>query len=102
MNTYRKGLRIVRKGREELEKQGYLTAKVESVGKYIRNKDLFGLFDVIAIKSSETKLIQFKTNAFPKITPFMQFALIYPQFKVEIWCWKDNNGWEIKEIKGQL
>jgi len=46
VNTFTKGWRTVRKGRDELEADGWITADVENKGRFIKTKDLFGLFDV--------------------------------------------------------
>jgi len=96
VNTYLKGWRTVNKGKKELESKGWITDTVEKKGRYIQQKDLFGLFDLIAIKRNRTKLIQFKTNRFPILKPYKLFARDFPQFEVEIWCWKDRKGWKIK------
>ena len=98
MNTYQKGMRTVRRGRKKLESEGWITADVESKGKFIKNKDLFGLFDVIAIKPGRTKLIQFKTNRMPVMKEYIEFSKVYKQFEVEVWCWYDRKGWKISSI----
>ena len=95
VNSYLKGWRTVRKGRDKLEEDNWLTADVENKGRFIKKKDLFGLFDVIAVKTGKTKLIQFKTNRMPNIKPYLEFAKKYPQFDVEVWCWVDFKGWRI-------
>ena len=98
VNTRAKGARTVKRGREALEAEGWLTDTVEKTGRFRKDKDLFSLFDVIAIKPMRTKLIQFKTNRMPTYKPFKDFAATYQQFEVEIWCWRDRKGWRIKEI----
>ncbi|MAH50055.1 hypothetical protein CMI37_29820 [Candidatus Pacearchaeota archaeon] len=99
VNTYRKGWKTVNEGRKMLVKDGWVTADVEAKGRFIKQKDLFGLFDVIAIKPNRTKLIQFKTNQMPSYKPYHIFAKEYPQFEVEIWCKINYKGWRIKQIK---
>ena len=99
VNTYLKGWRTVRKGRDKLERDNWLTADVEHKGRFIKKKDLFGLFDVMAIKPGKTKLIQFKTNQMPGVKPYLEFAENYLQFEVEIWCWVDFKGWKIWKAK---
>ena len=98
VNTRKKGQRTVLKGRKILEKQGYLTETVEKTGKYTKNKDLFNLFDLIAIKPNHTKLIQFKTNTKPTLKPYHAFAKTYPQFHIEIWTWYDYEDFTIFTI----
>ena len=97
VNTYLKGQRTVSKGIEILKKKGWVTDIVEKRGKFVKQKDLFGLFDTISIKPNRTKLIQFKTNRFPIIKNFKEFVVKYPQFEVEIWCWIDRKGFKIKK-----
>ena len=96
VNTYQKGWRTVNKGRKDLESRGWITADVEKKGKFLKQHDLFNLFDVIAIKPNRTKLIQFKTNRMPTQKPYKEFSKKYPQFEVEIWVWIDRKGWKLK------
>ena len=88
-----KGYRTVRKGREELEADGWYTESVEKTGKFVAQKDLFGLFDVVAIKPGRTKLIQYKTNRIEGVKITQQFSKDYPQFECEIWGWYNYKGW---------
>jgi hypothetical protein len=101
MNTYLKGLRTLRKCRDELEKEGWLTAKVENSSKYGK-KDLFGLFDAIAIRPNRTKLIQCKTNNKPPMRQFYKWQELFPQFEVEVWIWKDYKGFKVIKCQNQL
>jgi len=94
MNTYQKGMRTVKKGRKLLESQGWVTSDVETRSRY-KKEDMFGLFDVIAIKPNRTKLIQFKTNSKPTMKKYIEFSKKYPQFEVEAWCWYDRKGWDV-------
>jgi len=98
VNTYQKGARTVKKGRDILRDRGWITADVELKGKYIKTKDLFGLFDVMAIKPGRTKLIQFKTNRMPVMKEYIKFKKKYIQFEVEVWCWMDRKGWKITKV----
>ena len=69
---------------------------MEKTGKWLKVKDLFeGLFDVIAIKPNETRLIQCKTNMKPTLKPFEDFQAKYPQFSVEVWVKYDRKGFVI-------
>ena len=45
VNTYLKGWRTVRKGRDKLETDNWVTADVENKGRFLKKKDLFGLFE---------------------------------------------------------
>lgn len=82
MNTYRKGLRIERKAKDFFQRLGYLVARVERLNRYGKSKDLFNLFDLIAINEKEVRLIQ--TNARKRRhREYMEFASKYPCVKVE-------------------
>ncbi len=96
VNSNAKGARTVRKGRNELEVQGWLFDTVEKKGKFIKRKDLFGLFDAIAVKGKYHKFIQFKTNLKGKkwMLPFEVYAKTHASKynSVEIWNWFDHKG----------
>jgi len=98
VNTRKKGQRTVLKCRRELTKQEYLTDTTEKTNKYATSKDMFGLFDVIAIKPKQTLLIQCKTNCKPNLQPYQEFINKYPQFEVEIWNWEDFIGFTIYKL----
>jgi len=108
INTTEKGRKTVRKGREILETAGWVCDTTEKTGRFIKNKDLFSElhkyfgFDMIAIKPKRTKLIQFKTNRFPSMKPYILFSIKYKQFEVETWCWFDRKGFKTKVFIGGI
>ena len=53
MNTRAKGNRARRNAIEQLQRDGFEVAIVERTGKFIKDKDAFGIGDLLAI--SETK-----------------------------------------------
>ena len=57
-----KGYRSVAKARKYYEKQGYIVANLEKTGKFVKEKDLFGLWDILALKDRKHIFIQVKTN----------------------------------------
>lgn len=85
MASKSKGNRTRLKGIKILQGQGYDVEVVEKVGRFYKRKDLFDLWDVIAIKRFETLLIQFKSNTKPNLEPFNQFQQKYPQFRCQVW-----------------
>ena len=99
MNPRAKGARTVRKGRDILEKDGWIFDTVEKTGKFRKVKDLFGLFDAIAIKGKNYKFIQFKTNLRGQKwkTPFKEFAKEHSNkyVSIEIWIWFDHKKFEV-------
>ncbi|MEK6883558.1 MAG: hypothetical protein AABY22_28275 [Nanoarchaeota archaeon] len=93
-----KGNRNRRKAIEELEKEGYVVEVVEKTGKFVKVKDFFGLFDLVAInRNGKIKWIQIKSNRKPNLTPFKQFRERYSRLfniNMEVWIWKDRIGFE--------
>jgi Holliday junction resolvase len=90
-----KGQRTERKAVEELEKQGYLVYRVKGSTKFNKDVDIFSLFDILCVKPNESRLIQVKTNQKPPLEPYNKFSQTYPQFKCEVWVWKDRRGFDI-------
>jgi len=95
MNSRAKGKRNSNKCIKLLEKEGWVCADVEKASKYISKKDLFNLWDVMAIKPFRTKLIQVKSNRKPVLKPYLDFRIEYPQFECEVWIHIDRKGFKI-------
>lgn len=97
VKTRKKGLRVQRKGIQELENKGYNVSVVERTGKYIAVKDLWGLFDVAAIKDNKIRFIQFKTNTtdgfVKKLEEFNKKHRING-ISYELWVWFDYKGFK--------
>jgi len=99
VNTRAKGKRNLNKSLEYYRKKGWLAESVERASKYIKQKDLFNLFDGICIKPNRTKLFQVKSNKMKdSLQPFKDFAKKYPQFEVELHIWIDRNGVKIRRF----
>ena len=64
MNTYLKGQRNQLKARKWYESRGY---QVETVrySKWLKNKDYFGLWDLICVSFVDIHFVQVKTNKMP-------------------------------------
>ena len=104
MNRRAKGNRTENLGVKELEQEGFLVYRVRgSSNRFNRDNDIFGLFDILAIKcyeaETEVKLLQIKTNAKPKLNDFISFKLNYPDIFVEVWVRKDARWSKGKLIK---
>ena len=96
VNTRAKGNRIERKAVQSLELQGYLVYRVRgSSNRFNLSNDIFELFDILACKPNETKLIQVKSSQKPNLKPYAEFKQKYPQFDVEVWVWKSRKGFVI-------
>ena len=105
MNSREKGNKSERKCVKELEKEGWLVYRVKGSTKFNKNVDIFGLFDILAIKRKyglqKRKWIQVKTNQKlygKKLKPFLNFKYRYccGGDEVEIWTWVDRKGWSIE------
>ena len=100
VNTRAKGNRNRRKTITALEKDGYKVAVVERTGRFIKEKDMFGLFDLLAINEyGQIKFVQVSTNKPHTHKPFKEFRNKYgktynvfiPSHHIEQWCWLDGN-----------
>lgn len=106
VNAKAKGYRTVRLGRDILHKDGYITDTTEKTSKFVKIKDLFGLWDLIAIRSQEggavIRFIQFKTNRSGQKwkEPYKKFAFDYrsPRVSFEIWNHWDRKGFEVEVL----
>lgn len=99
MSTRAKGRRTLNKAKAFYEEQGWLVDEVELGGRFRKSRDLFstedfGGFDLVAIRSGVTKLIQVKTNTPATQGPYKDFAKQYAGRKllIEGWTWYDRAG----------
>jgi hypothetical protein len=111
MKTRVKGNRNRRACINELEKAGWLVDVVEKTGRFVKVKDLYGLFDLIAIDKNSTALIQVSSNTPHAHKYLSEFKLKFPHIIVRQYTWVDRVGWKIFEythegkhliIKGDL
>jgi len=103
-----KGYRTVSKGKKILESKGYICANLEKTGKFAKEKDLFNLWDFLAIKGKLHLFIQFKTNESfgikkPRkwIHPYIDFGKTHcsKYVKYQIWNKTDYKGFEVFKCK---
>jgi len=96
VNTRAKGNKIQRRLMTELEDEGWLVDKVEKTGRFTKQKDLFGLFDLCCVRKHTMKLIQVTCNRPHKHTPYLSFAIQYGHNKllIEQHVWYDRKGWK--------
>ena len=64
INTYRKGQNSQQKAKRYYESLGY-EVEVVRYNKFSKNKDYFGLWDLICVKRQDMRFVQVKTNASP-------------------------------------
>jgi len=84
----RKGSRRELQAKALLEKQGYLVTKAAGS---------LGAFDLIAVGEVDVRLVQAKANRMPsrmEMETLRKLAKRLP-WSVEIWVYKDRQGWEI-------
>jgi hypothetical protein len=90
-----KGNRARRKSIELLEGCGYKVAIVERTGKFIKIKDMFGLFDLVAILHpekyrDEVQFVQVTCNKPHSHKAYKQFSKDYPHIDVVQHVWMDG------------
>lgn len=97
MKTKTKGNRIQLKLIKELEKLGYTVGKVENGGKFTKVKDLFGLFDLVAIGKNDVCFIQVTCNRPHTHKRYLDFSIKHDFSRVEFlqYVWYDRKGWVI-------
>lgn len=103
-----KGYRTIAKAREYLESKGYISSSLEKTGRFVKEKDLFGLWDFLFIKDTEHLFIQFKTNKkiilkkgsiSTWLKPFIKFGMDHGNefVKYQVWNKCGRNQFEVLE-----
>jgi len=101
VNSRVKGSRNQRKCIIQFENDGYEVAIVERTGKFLKEKDAFGLFDIACMNKNTTVWVQITTNRNHPHKKFMKFSEEHQQVDTayEQWVWIDHKGWRIFEYK---
>lgn len=100
MNPKAKGNRNEKKAKDKLIELGWIVERVKNCGKFQKQVDFFGLFDLIAIKNGQVILIQVKTNRKPPFKKYAEFIREYccncgiQTLGVEVWVWFDRKGFK--------
>jgi len=103
-----KGYRTVATIKKILIADGYIVANLEKSGKFVKEKDLFNLWDLLAIKGIHHLFIQAKTNMKFGIKKPRKWLLPYIKFgkkhgskyvKYEIWNKPDRQPIETFKCK---
>lgn len=94
----RKGNTTQRKAIAYLEGQGWLVDKVEKTGKFCKEKDLFGLFDLICVMFGMVLFVQVKTNVPAPRKPLSNFC---KKYNLCAWCmtWYDRTTQQAKSLR---
>lgn len=98
MNYTRKGKRIVKLCVDMFRSMNYIAENVEKPTKF-QKKDLFTLFDVIALSPARVVFVQVRSNRIPTKTPYLKFQKAFMNVDVELWVWHDRQGFEVLEMK---
>jgi hypothetical protein len=101
MSSRSKGNRNIRKAFQYYQEQDkdWITDRVERTARWIKEKDLFGLFDIIAVApGGHVHLVQIKSNRPATQKPFKEFAKKYASTRVHVivMTWYDYKGWRIQ------
>ena len=93
MNTRRKGRRNEYRCKEALEADGWKVLLTPPPARFKKEQDLFGLFDMIAVKGNKIRFIQVKTNRDGTGVQWKHEAKQYSLIKAscaEIWIYTDR------------
>jgi hypothetical protein len=96
MNTRNKGNRVQREAIACLERAGYRVSKAgQQIGRFTKEKDFFGLFDLGGIKKGELVLVQITCNKPHIHKDFLDFSKEFTNNGVSYWqwVWYDRKGW---------
>jgi Holliday junction resolvase len=95
-NTRAKGCRIENLAKRVLESEGWLVYRVPASRMWQKEEDVFGLWDLLAVKGREYKFVQVKSNQRRDMKPLQLFAKEHfnPFVRFELWVYKDRTGWD--------
>ena len=96
MNSRQKGLNNENKAKKELLSEGWLVYRVPPSRMWQIGEDIFGLWDILAYRGGEIKLIQVRTNKKGDFKKHLEFAENnhYKSISCELWVWRDRKGWQ--------
>ena len=93
MNKRKKGRGNVRKAIKLLVSDGWFAECVEKTGRFVKQKDLFGLWDIVGVRPGFFPLfIQVKTNKKPNLEPFVEFLKKFGGIDGQVWVYRDREG----------
>lgn len=95
VNNYRKGRKNKRKAKKFLKDENTKIADIENTTKYGKEKDAFGLFDLMCLTEEKVGLIQVTSNRPHVHKDFEEFKKKYSFVKVIQMVWVDYHGFDI-------
>jgi len=95
MNSRAKGWRTKQKFIKYITELGWIADTVEKTGRFVKQKDMFGLFDVVAVKNS-VMFVQITTNSPHIHKTFIQWSKDYNIKGLSIIqaVWYDRKDWK--------
>lgn len=99
MSNRAKGARTKRKCKEFYEDRGWQVGDVEKSQKYAKTRDLFDLFDLVAIKGARVKFIQVKTNQPATQKDYREWAKEHccdGRIECTVATWYDYKDWRLQ------
>lgn len=105
MNSRAIGNKTQRELIKHLKGQGWRVSKVETGNMYSKERDAFGLFDLICINYDKLMLVQVTTNNPHVHRNFKEFSTEYDIDNVlyEQWVWYSRKGWKrFRYQKGKM
>ena len=102
MNTRGKGNRSRRACIELLQHQGFEVDVVEKTGKWFKVKDMFSLFDLVAVRKSDGSVlfIQVSTNGHHPHKSLAEFKSHFPHLGIRQYVWHDRKGFVLYHYLG--
>lgn len=96
MNKKKKGNRNQLKAIKQLEQDNWLVGKVELGGKFEKNKDLFGIFDLVCVRKKEVLFVQVTSNRPHTHKTYLEFSHLYccDNIGIQQWVYYDRKGWK--------
>ena len=90
-----KGNKAVHKAMVELQGQGCIVSRVEATNKWAKERDCFGLFDLVVLKrEGPVRFIQITSNRPHTHKLYDAFAEQYQNVAIEQWVWVDRKGFK--------
>lgn len=111
MNTRTKGRLLELRAEKELNLDGWITYRVKGTTRFNKNVDIFGEFDILAVKKGIHKYIQIKANQKPGLKDIVRLGKLHKKYfgvktKFEWWTYwnrgkrKSKQGWEKIDLLG--
>jgi len=97
VKTRVKGNRVLNLAVKKLEQNFWTVSKCERTGRFIKEKDLFGLFDLVAVNGRFVVFVQVTCNRPHSHKGFVKFSADFPLWAgmFQQWVHHDRKGWVV-------